>query len=419
MATTKPSIDYSYLVQEDKVHGSVFTSQEIFEEELERIFKRTWVYVGHASEIPQPGDYRVTWIGDESIIMTRDEDDQIHLLANRCRHRGSAVCQYEAGNASYFRCPYHGWTYSNDGSLTGVSFPSGYDERFRKEEYGLSKIPRMGMYRGFIFGSLSPTGVSLDDHLGGPVKDMVDLFVDLSPVGEIDVRAGVHKNGYHANWKFVGMDGYHGNFVHQSISLDSAARKGQRPPTHPDRSLNLTRSLGNGHVMLDSRKSRGGRLSNRRPADWPEDYVRELERVRGKERAAELMQAHGDPHMGIYPNLQLIDMHIRVTRPLGPSETEVFMYPVLLKGVPPELNAARLRHHEWFYGPAGMGSPDDNEVFERNQMGLTANIDPWIILARGLHREQTDTDGTIIANHTDELTQRHQIFEWRDQMLKG
>jgi hypothetical protein len=66
-----------------------------------------------------------------------------------------------------------------------------------------------------------------------------------------------------------------------------------------------------------------------------------------------------------------------------------------------------------------MGSPDDNEVFERNQVGLTANVDPWIILARGLHREQTDTDGTIISNHTDELTQRHQIFRWRDEMLQG
>jgi fatty-acyl-CoA synthase len=79
LATTKPGIDYSYLVQEDRVHGSIYTSREIFEEEMERIFKRMWVYVGHTSEIPQPGDYRVTWIGDESVIMTRDEDGQIHL----------------------------------------------------------------------------------------------------------------------------------------------------------------------------------------------------------------------------------------------------------------------------------------------------------------------------------------------------
>ena len=142
-----------------------------------------WVYVGHASEIPQPGDYRVTWIGDESIIMTRDEDDQIHLLANRCRHRGSAVCQYEAGNASYFRCPYHGWTYSNDGSLTGVSFPSGYGERFRKEEYGLSKLPRMGSYRGFIFGSLSPHRRFVGRALGRPGQGNDRPFDDLSPRG--------------------------------------------------------------------------------------------------------------------------------------------------------------------------------------------------------------------------------------------
>jgi len=115
ITTTRTVIDYDALIKEDRVHGSIYTSPEIFEEELEKIFHRQWVYVGHTSEIPQPGDYRVTWIGRQSVIMARDEDSEVRLLMNRCRHRATAVCQYERGNASFFRCGYHDWTYSNTG----------------------------------------------------------------------------------------------------------------------------------------------------------------------------------------------------------------------------------------------------------------------------------------------------------------
>jgi hypothetical protein len=103
-------------------------------------------------------------------------------------------------------------------------------------------------------------------------------------------------------------------------------------------------------------------------------------------------------------------------RPITPNRTEILMYPTLLKGVPPELNAQRLRQHEWFYGSAAHGSPDDYEMFERNQTGLTARVDPWMVLNRGKHREQRDADGTLFAHKTDETTQRGQLFQWRDVM---
>ena len=124
------------------------------------------MYVGHDSEIPQPGDYVLRSIGAQSVIMSRDSRGELHLFMNRCRHRANSVCQFEKGNSSFFRCAYHGWTYKNSGELVGLPFQEGaYGADFRKEDFPLVEA-RIGVYRGFIWGSLAPTGISLDEHLG-------------------------------------------------------------------------------------------------------------------------------------------------------------------------------------------------------------------------------------------------------------
>jgi phenylpropionate dioxygenase-like ring-hydroxylating dioxygenase large terminal subunit len=127
MKTTRAAIDYRTLVKDDRVHGSVYTSPEIFDEEMENIFHRGWVYVGHDSEIPNPGDFRVRPMGRQSVIMVRDHDGQVQLLMNRCTHRANAVCQTERGNVSKFRCAYHGWTFRTNGDLLGVTYADRYE----------------------------------------------------------------------------------------------------------------------------------------------------------------------------------------------------------------------------------------------------------------------------------------------------
>ncbi|MGH7879791.1 MAG: aromatic ring-hydroxylating oxygenase subunit alpha, partial [Candidatus Binataceae bacterium] len=213
-------IDYGALIKRDKVHSSLYTDPEIFADELEKIFHRGWVYVGHAGEVPNPGDFRLSRIGRQPVIIARGQDGEVRLMLNRCRHRASTVCQVEQGNAATFRCAYHGWTYRNNGELAGVPYPDAYGASFRKEDFGLTRVPRMESYRGFIFGSMAPAGITLDDHLGAPAKEQLDLFTDLSPVGELEVRAGTNKFDYSGNWKFQvenAMDGYHPNFSHETF----------------------------------------------------------------------------------------------------------------------------------------------------------------------------------------------------------
>ncbi|MEW6299622.1 MAG: aromatic ring-hydroxylating dioxygenase subunit alpha [Thermodesulfobacteriota bacterium] len=422
---TLSGIDYDALVKDDRVHGRVYTDPQIFAEELDKIFSKGWVYVGHAGEVPQPGDFRLKRIGQQSVIMARADDGQIHLLMNRCRHRANTVCQVERGNTAVFRCAYHGWTYRNTGELLAVTYQDGYESSFRKEDYGLTRVPRVAAYRGFVFGSLSPAGITLDEYLGQPVKEQIDLFVDLSPEGELDVTAGVHKYGYQANWKFQvenAMDGYHPNFVHQSFLQVVQKRTGTKLDLFTGHSTGLTRDLGNGHVMLDSREYNKTKRQHLRAVlpttPGGQAYLDALERRYGKGRAEDILTA-GGTHLLVFPNLILIGVQIRVVQPVSVAETHVFLYPTLLKGVAPEMNAARLRGHEAFYGPAGSGAVDDLEMFERNQVGLSAQVDPWLLLSRGMHRERQDVDGTVIAQMTDELTQRAIWRQWKKLMAPG
>ncbi len=417
---------YDALVQSDRVHGSVYTDPAIFEEDMERIFSQGCVYVGHAGEIPRPGDFRVTDIGHQSVIMVRDDNGQVQLLMNRCVHRANAVCQVERGNAKMFRCAYHGWTYRNNGDLASITYHDRYDALFREEDHGLRKAPRTGIYRGFVFGSLSPVGITLEDHLGQRVKEQIDLFVDLSPEGELDVTAGVHKYGYRANWKFQvenSMDGYHANFVHQSFFENVRRRTGVNlTDLATSQSLAQTRDLGNGHVMIDFReynKANGSRMGAMMPtSDSGKSYRDALIARHGRARTGELLTARGT-HLLVFPNLILIGVQIRVVRPIKIDETEVFLYPTLLRGAPHELNVARLRGHEAFYGPAGGGATDDLEMFERNQIGLSAQVDPWLVLARGRQQEQMDVDRTIVGQITDEVTQRGIWRQWKKVMSRG
>jgi phenylpropionate dioxygenase-like ring-hydroxylating dioxygenase large terminal subunit len=426
MKLSRTAIDYSDLVKEDRIHGRVYTDPEIFAEEFDKIFHRGWVYVGHDSEIPNPGDFRLKWIGGQSVIMVRNEEGNVQLFMNRCSHRANAVCQVERGNTAKFRCAYHGWTFRTNGELLGVTYKDRYDESFRKEDFGLRKVPRMDVYRGFVFGSLSPVGTTLDEHLGAPAKEQIDLFVDLSPAGELDVTTGVHKYGYRANWKFQienSMDGYHPNFVHQTFFDNIKRRSGANiTGVFASNSLAQTRDLGNGHALLDYRaynKANGAGLRVALPTTPSGTAYHEAMIARyGKERTEEILNS-GGTHMLVFPNLVLIGVHIRVIRPVKINETEVFLYPARLKDAPEDINVSRLRGHESFYGPAGGGATDDLEMFERNQMGLSAQVDPWLYLGRGLHREYEDVDGTLVGQVTDEVTQRAIWKQWKKVMMQG
>jgi len=423
MATMLNSkVNYNQLVLDDRVSGRVYYDPEIFREEMEKIWHREWVYVAHESEVPEPGDYVTRQIGLQPVIVSRDENHKVHLLLNRCMHRGNTVCQSDCGNSHAFRCAYHGWTYNNSGDLVGVPYAAGYDPSFRKEEFGLAKMPRVASHRGLIFASLSPTGPSLEDHLG-PATRLIDQFVNLSPEGEIILRSGVLKHSYKGNWKMAlenSVDGYHPNILHHAAMVMMMKGKNDMEAVFGEGSEAFARDWGHGVEQLDLNSvhtKHGGRVV---PPGWSKDAYNEYQaamvRNYGDARAEKIL-AEGPPHFCIFPNIIFILNQFRVIQPVSVDETVISYYPTLLKGAPEELNQRRLSETYLIHGPAGRVAPDDFEAYERNQFGFKARVNEWLLLRRGLHREM-HANGGVAGHETDETTQRGIWRHYRDVMTR-
>ncbi len=394
------------LIEPDRVHGSLYTDPEIFSRELERIWYRTWVFVGHESEVPEPNDYVRKWIGPQPLIMTRDKQGQIHLLLNRCAHRGNIVCDADQGNASAFRCPYHGWTFSNSGRLLGYPFNSGYGGTALKSELGLGRVRRVDSYRGFVFGSFAADGPSLEQHLGA-ATDAFDRLCRLSPENEVEVSAGWVKHRVKANWKMLlenETDGYHPQFVHASIFSVAQSGIGE---LYGEKSIALNVDLGGGHTEEDLRPE-FRRLGE--PLGWfgttadrvPE-YVARMERAYGEEQAREIL-IDGSPHVMVFPNLFIAEIQLFVLQPLAVDQTIQHVTAVQLKGAP-DMNRRLLQQTIGSVGPAGLLLADDSEMYERNQRGVQALAPEWLVLKRGLHRERV-VNGYTVGDATDEVSQR-------------
>jgi len=427
----KPVPDAAFigsLVQPERVHSRIYTDEQIFELEIERIFSRAWVFVGHASEVPNPGDFKTRVIGRTPVIMVRGKDHAVRVMVNRCRHRGAQVCETESGNTKAFRCWYHGWIYGLDGDLVEVTGPEAYKEPLDPKAMGLTPVPRVDAYRGFVFGNLDAQGESLTDYLG-LTTSIIDLLCNASPVGEIFVDGGTHKTVFNANWKLVGMDGYHPNYLHASVvaawsrNPDGGVGSTHRENPFVDEAATRTRDFGHGHAMLDFRNHRVRHYDSlcaflqRIPGG--DKYIADMLAAYGPERARQLISLAGDAHLGMFPNMQLIHNQVRIITPVSAGRTEVTMTAVRLAGVSDELNHERLRQQESFYGPAGAGSPDDAEIFERVQRGMVGEVNPWLEISRGMGREKVEPDGSIVGMITDEVTQRGIMRYWKQLMTKA
>jgi fatty-acyl-CoA synthase len=411
---------YGELVLADRVHGSLYTDPAVFEAELERIWYRTWVYVGHESEVPEPNDYALKSIGPQAVIMTRDKDGEIHLLLNRCTHRANLVCDAARGNSSAFRCPYHGWTFSNRGDLLGYPFNAGYDGTAAKKELGLGRVPRVDSRHGFIFGSFAEDGVSLDEHLGA-AQETLDRVVRLSPEGKVNFRTGWVKHEVEANWKMLvenETDGYHPQFVHSSAFAVAGSRIGD---LYSENSAATAKDLGNGHTEADLRpefRRMGepmawfGSTADRLP-----EYVSAMEGTYGEEAARDIM-IDGSPHVMIFPNLFIAEVQMFVIQPLAVDHTVQHVTALQFDGAP-EFNRRLLQQTVGSVGPAGFLLADDSEMYERNFRGAQALRPEWLVLKRGMHRERLDDDGLTIGNATDETTQRAIWRRWLELMEVG
>ena len=316
--------DIRRLIRGTEVHRRVYTDPAVFDREMVRIFGGTWVYLAHESQLPEPDSFVTTQLGLRPLLLTRDGSGEIHALLNRCTHRGSTVCREVSGTAKRFQCPYHAWTFKNDGQLESVPWPKGYGDTFSFGDHRLGEVPRVATYRQFIFATFNWDSPPLIEHLG-PATDYLDDWLDRYPTGNVIVRNSSQKMMYRANWKLSfdnASDGYHPAFSHRSL-LTVAARYGddrdmQYYARQPDDGPLYTKYLGNGHTVTDQRPGmQGGYWKWVRPFPGMEAFEQLMrDRFGAKEAERWLDMGPGaGMNLNIFPNLLLIGNHLQIVEP--------------------------------------------------------------------------------------------------------
>jgi phenylpropionate dioxygenase-like ring-hydroxylating dioxygenase large terminal subunit len=361
----------------------IFVDESIYRTELGRIFARAWLFVGHESQLPNPGDFFLSRTGEDSVIVSRDLNGKVNVLLNSCRHRGMRVCRYEQGNTSNFTCPYHGWSYRSDGSLghvpgelIGVPWQKvAYSDRLDKSQWGLIRASKIEVYKGSVWATWDDSTPGFLDYLGG-MKVYFDELLDARDGGEggSEVISGVLKWRMACNWKFCAenfaWDTYHAHTTHRSAEVagigpggKGSERHGARQRSNAERfSSGLVSFPELGHAVLS------GPPSVDNEAVFPEfpnnpvvaEYFKEVARKRRERKKGPLTVA---PNNGtIFPNMSFhpwFPRTIVVWHPAGPQVTEAWRWFLVDKDAPTEVKDLLRHYYMRFSGPAGMVESDD------------------------------------------------------------
>jgi phenylpropionate dioxygenase-like ring-hydroxylating dioxygenase large terminal subunit len=378
-------IDY----ERREVSLRLLADPEVYRHELIHIFGKVWNPVAHESEIPNPGDYVMRYIGEDSVIVTRDKAGEIHVLLNVCSHRGMQICRAEGGKGNQFKCPYHGWTFSNTGRFLGAPIASEcmHGTIMSKEELGLPKA-RVETYVGMIFANWDPEAPSLSDYLGD-IKWYLDLMFDRTD-GGLEVLGPPQRFMINANWKCAGEqhagDGYHTLTLHQSLNeLQQTESTDDRPVFQGG--LNVSAN-GHGLRCIDMRDThilalKGKTSKEMSPLDRlaiapPAGLSAEQVPALAKRFSPEQLRVLADfpPSVGgLFPNVGTFSMLFPLGEvmsgfiawhafvPKGPNQFEFFNWFFAEKDASEEARALLRRTSTMTFGISGIIETDDADTW--------------------------------------------------------
>ncbi|HEY3635944.1 MAG TPA: aromatic ring-hydroxylating dioxygenase subunit alpha, partial [Caldimonas sp.] len=420
------------LVHPDRVHRDLYIDADLFALEQEHFFASTWNYVGHDSQLPNPGDYIRNEIGGQPLIVVRHGDGSVRVLMNRCAHKGSRLVSAPSGNTGkHFRCPYHAWTYRTDGSLLNIPLKDGYEGTALHEcesAKGLATVANVRLYRGFIFVKLSDAGPEFEAYFGDSLSS-IDNMADRSPKGRLEIAGGCLRFLHQCNWKlFVENlnDTMHPMVVHESSAGTAKRMWLDKPPDAPKpmaieqftpfmSDYQFFQDMGvrvfdNGHSFS------GVHFSIHSKYSAIPSYEAAMQAAYGPERTAQILglARHNTVY---YPNLTIkrAIQAIRVVKPVAVDRTIVESWTFRLVGAPPELLQRTTTYSRLINSPFSVVGHDDLQAYRGIQAGLHAGGNPWVSLHRNFDPAEIGApDVTTIG--TSEISMRNQYRAWARYM---
>jgi len=429
-------------VRRGMIPAHIYNDSELFALEKERLFARSWLFIAHESEVPQPGDYVVRRVLDDSFIISRGSSGQVRAMFNMCLHRGMQICRAEMGNASHFRCPYHGWSYRNDGRLVGLPFHQdayGGEDGFRRKGQTLLPAPSLDTYNGLIFISLDPDAPPLREFLGD-FAFYLDYYTKQSASG-IELH-GPQRWRVKANWK-IGAENFAGDMYHTPQTHTSVVEIGLfREPKAEKRKDGATYWAGNGGGT--TYKLPEGTLEERlRYVGYPDAMIERMK----QNWSPEQLQVVGDNGFMIsaatvFPNMSFVHnwpkveegddvlpfISIRQWQPISENETEVLSWFAVDKEAPEEFKALSYKAYLMCFGSTGMFEQDDVENWVsltntaagsmarrlrlNSRMGMLTDDTP---VSPPLRPDEFAGPGVAYVGYT-EYNQRHLLSRWADYL---
>ena len=425
--------EISELVTPTRIHRKVYTDPAIFDLEMERIWGKAWIYIGHESQVPEKGSYVTLNLGKLPVVMVRDKNGQVHVLFNRCGHKGAKLVDKPCGNTgSAFTCCYHGWSYRLDGQLFGVPNLPGYaDTGFDKSDpqYSMQKLARYESYRGFVFASMDRNAPDLKTWLGG-AGNVLDNLCDRSPEGEVEAAGGVLRYEHNCNWKmFIENlnDTMHPMIVHRSV-VDAAndyiktlpegsARRDEAEIIPPfGAPYTVHEEMGITGFRFGHHYD-GGKTSIHSNYSVDPDYEAAMIKAYGPERTREILTFNTHNTL-YYPSLTIKSaiQNIRVVRPIAVDKCVIETWSFRLKGAPDSMLQRTILYSRLINSNGSMVGPDDLTAYIRMQQGLQSTANDWVEMHRNFGRDQEQGDRWT-GKGTSDLDVRTEYRAWRQYML--
>ena len=391
-----------------------YTSEALYRRELERFFYRGhWCYVGLEAEVPNPGDYKRTAIGERSVLLVRDADGGLNVVENVCAHRGMRFCRRRDGNVKEFVCPYHQWSYTLKGDLQGVPFRRGVKHEggvhggmpadFKTSEHGLTKL-RVATRGGVVFATFDAQAESFEDYLGPEILGWYDRLFD----GRTLKVLGYNRQRIPGNWKLMQeniKDPYHPGLLHTWFVT-----------------FGLWRADNQARLRMDARHRHAAMISTRGNAGKVSDVSQVSSFKAGMQlEDPSFLDIVPEPWWGgptavmttIFPSVilqqQVNSVSTRHIQPRGPGEFDFVWTHFGFDDDSDEMTARRLRQANLF-GPAGFVSADDGEVIEFSQQAFESKT---------FHRTLAELGGHGVEDTEHMVTEtliRGMYRYWRDIM---